>query len=105
MGQVTESTQSTKDCISRQAALDMEFSNGISEDGVLYVPYREVKMNLEELPSAQSEIIQCEECKHRGETPIADGRYWCDIHYAFMYYCSDAERRIDGRSNQQTRSD
>lgn len=46
------------DLIERQAALDMEFSNGITEDGVLYVPWREVKMNLEELPSAQPELIE-----------------------------------------------
>lgn len=46
------------DLIDRQAALDMEFSNGISEDGVLYVPYREVKMNLEDLPSAQPEVTE-----------------------------------------------
>lgn len=45
--------------------------------------------------SEATEIIRCEDCKHRGETPIADGRYWCDIHCAFMYYCSDAERRTD----------
>ena len=47
-------------------------------------------------PSAPHEIIRCKDCKHRGETPIADGRYWCDIHDTFMYYCSDAERRTDG---------
>lgn len=46
------------DLIDRQAALDMEFSNGISEDGVLYVPYREVKMNLEDLSSAQPEVTE-----------------------------------------------
>ena len=45
------------------------------------------------LPPAQPEIVCCEDCIHRVETPIADGRYWCKIHDAFMYYCSDAERR------------
>lgn len=48
------------DLISRQEALNMPFSNGINEDGALYVPWREVKDNLEKLPSAQperSEII------------------------------------------------
>lgn len=43
----------------------------------------------------QPEIIRCKDCKHRGEKPIADGRYWCEIHDTFMYYCSDAERRTD----------
>ena len=44
---------------------------------------------------AMSEIIRCKDCIHRGEKPIADGRYWCDIHDTFMYYCSDAEGRTD----------
>lgn len=47
------------------------------------------------LSSAQLEIIRCKDCKHRGEKPIADGRYWCEIHDTFMYYCSDADRRTD----------
>lgn len=50
---------------------------------------------LRNVPSAEPEIIWCKDCKHRGEEPIADGRYWCDIHDAFMYYCSDAERRTE----------
>ena len=41
----------------------------------------------------QPEVVCCEDCVHRVDTPIADGRYWCKIHDAFMYYCSDAERR------------
>lgn len=45
------------------------------------------------LPSTQPEIVQCKDCIHRGEKPIADGRYWCEIHDTFMYYCSDAEGR------------
>lgn len=72
------------DLISRQAAINaLDCINGTEEV-------------LKSLPSAQPEIIRCEDCKHRGEKPIADGRYWCDIHDAFMYYCSDAERRTDG---------
>ena len=54
-----------------------------------------IQIGLERLPSAQPEIVHCRDCKHRGEKPIADGRYWCEIHDTFMYYCSDAERRID----------
>lgn len=50
-----------------------------------------VKKALSEHP----EIIRCKDCKHRGEKPITDGRYWCDIHDTFMYYCSDAERRTN----------
>ena len=47
----------------------------------------------------QPEIIHCRDCKHRGEKPITDGRYWCEIHDTFMYYCSDAERRTDEEVN------
>ena len=50
--------------------------------------------DMKELPSAQSEIIYCKDCKFTdGEKPIADGRYWCVLHESFMYFCSDAERR------------
>lgn len=57
---------------------------------------------LKKLSPAQPEIIRCEDCKHRGEKPIADGRYWCDLHGTFMYYCSDAERRTDEGFNRST---
>ena len=50
---------------------------------------------LKALPSIEPEIVWCKECIHRGEKPIADGRYWCELHDDFMYYCSDAERRTD----------
>ncbi len=40
----------------------------------------------------EPEIVRCKDCKHRGEKPISDGRYWCNIHDAFMYYCSDARK-------------
>ena len=53
------------------------------------------KRLLLQMPSAEPEIIKCKDCKHRGEEPIADGQYWCDIHDTFMYYCSDAERRTE----------
>lgn len=39
---------------------------------------------------AKAEIVRCKDCKHRGEKPISDGRYWCKFHNSFMYYCSDA---------------
>ena len=50
------------DLISRQAAIDIKVSNGINENGVLYVPYGEVKMFLESLPSAQPDF-SCEGCQ------------------------------------------
>jgi hypothetical protein len=46
-----------------------------------------------------AQIVRCKYCKHRGEKPIADGRYWCELHDTFMYYCSDAERGTDERTD------
>jgi len=77
-----------RDKISRQAAIDAITSyNGVVDKSV-------AKRILIQLPSAQPEIVECKDCKHRGKQ-IADGRYWCSFHYAFMYYCSDAERRTN----------
>ena len=101
---VREMKAASSDLISRQAAIDGKISitrnNGLEiySDEAVPVEY------LQTLPSAEPEIVMCKECKHRGEKPIADGRYWCDIHGTFMYYCSDAERKIDGGLNQQTGS-
>lgn len=80
------------DLISRQDAIDVFWK--------LNVEIRPSAINaildmLNTLPSAQPEIIQCKDCKHREEKPIADGRYWCELHNDFYYYCSDAERRTD----------
>ena len=84
-----------QDLISRQAAID-----AICKDCEYY--YNEnVVQDIKDLPSAYPEIVTCKDCKHRGEAPIADGRFWCEIHDTFMYYCSDVERREDD----QKRSD
>lgn len=48
---------------------------------------------LESIPSVGSDIVCCEDCKYADDKPIADGRYWCELHYSYMYYCSDAERK------------
>lgn len=54
-----------------------------------------MRMRIALMKGKQPDIIRCEDCKHRGEKPIDDGRYWCELHDTFMYYCSDAERRTD----------
>ena len=56
-------------------------------------------------PTIEPDIVKCKDCKHRGEKPISDGRYWCDIHNAFMYYCSDAERRTDEEDLGESRNE
>lgn len=85
--------------IYRQAAIDAAnkiIERDTSGSNVVVNAMRAWSEYIRALPSVQPEIIRCKDCKHRGETPIADGRYWCDIHDTFMYYCSDAEGRTDG---------
>ena len=36
-------------------------------------------------------LVWCRECKHSDGKPIADGRYWCNMHGSFLYYCSEGE--------------
>ena len=91
-------TLETLDCIGRQEAVEAMFAlaDGCERDD----PCREnphidaIVDTLENLPSAQSELICCKDCKFTdGEKPIADGRYWCVLHSCFMDFCSYAERR------------
>ena len=78
------------DLISRQATID-----AFGDVHPLDYNAQAYLSKIKDLPSAQPEIVRCKECKYRGEKPIADGRYWCELHDTFMYYCSDAERRTD----------
>ena len=43
--------------ISLYAALDLTFSQGINEDGLLYVPYREVIEHLRNIPAADVRLV------------------------------------------------
>lgn len=86
-----EKIRTDGDCISRQAAIDDVET--VNPSMLLDVNW--VKNWVKSLPSVQPDIIRCKDCKHRGENPISDGRYWCELHDTFMYYCSDAERRTD----------
>ena len=77
------------DLISRQAAIDVakeELDNGTFYD---------IPSKIEYLPSAQPEIITCENCKYADGKKIADGRRWCSLHGVYMKYCSDAEVRTN----------
>ena len=67
---------------------------------------------LDELPSAQPEIIRCKDCKYRNENKILDssnskiGWHPCDIVMTNNnWFCADAERRTDERSDRQTGCD
>ena len=47
----------------------------------------------------QPEIIRCKDCIHNDMVENSDGRYWCDLHACYMYYCSDGELRGDSDEN------
>lgn len=78
------------DLISRQAAIEAAYQ-GLQRPSNSD-EWKRILEQINAIPSIEPEIIRCKDCKHRGEKPIADGRYWCELHGSFMYYCSDAER-------------
>ena len=85
------------DLIDRQAAIDMKFSHGINENGLLYVSFGEMVNNLKQLPSAQPEIIRCKDCKYCEHWYADKGRcfLWHEggIDVFGDGFCNYAERR------------
>ncbi len=100
----------TNDLISRQAAIKAVYDlpncyNGYSDtyDKAWIIGL------LEELPSAQPEIIRCKDCKHQekfwhGDKRRKDGGYYiygCELAEGYSHvcldddFCSRAERRSD----------
>ena len=85
---------SMDDLIRRQAAIDAmcelmhHWFGGDPKDEI-----REIKRELEKLPSSQLEIIRCKDCKYSRGEPIADGRYWCIESCGYFQFCSEAERK------------
>ena len=80
------------DLISRKAAIDA-MSEAYEKDEI----WEDYEKRLNELPSAQPEIIRCKECAN------ADENYHCDYMTTWNYgdcFCSYGKRRTDGRSNQ-----
>ena len=77
-----------KDLIERQAAIDAVLG-ACKDAATTECAVRE----LEELPSAQPNIITCSECKY-----FKSKYHWCEYHEREMSladYCSRAERRAD----------
>jgi hypothetical protein len=60
----------------------------------LHPPYI-TEEDVNDMPS--EEIVYCDECKYSKGEPIADGRQFCGLSGAYMRFCSDGERRADGR--------
>lgn len=95
------------DLISRQAAIDAlartarEKFNLSDEFNYYLAGLIDGEMAIQQLPSAQPEIIRCKDCKHWDTTWESDRTKNC--HYCpFIdgtstgdWYCADAERRTD----------
>ena len=118
--QTPSNTLGALDCIDRHKAINIRFSEGFDHDGILYVPWKDVKAHLKELPSVKPEfqewqkiilsklmVIRCKDCKNwviGKTTKNYPNPYICDLH-SFMHgfersalpedYCSWAELRGD----------
>ena len=85
------------DAVSRQAAIDMAVSIPMFGRDVKMVAVGEIK----NLPSAQPEIIRCNDCKHwdtSWENNFAPNYHYCPLIDGTRrgdFYCADAERRTD----------
>ena len=81
------------DCVERQAAMKIRFSSGFDHDGILFVPYRDVKEHLKKLPSVQPE----EAVPHRNYKYLSD--FWCECGNHLgkkgdVKYCSDCGKKV-----------
>ena len=107
------------DCISKQQAIDALCKSGLEKErnGQLVVAMCESKQwaidTIEQLPSAQPEIIRCKDCKHWMPYEWMFSEVWqsqniddyqedeiscnyCDVHMKSSDFCSQAVRREDG---------
>ena len=102
---VTDCHGLTDDLISRAAAIDIlyNFAGCIADTpGDWYKAFEKYKYELENLPSAQPEIIHCNSCKHWTQSTGKMKGYGlgrCDFHDADLVTCNGfcywAERRND----------
>ena len=94
--------------ISRQQAMDAikeAYENDEMFDGYEY--------RIQELPSIEPEIIRCKDCKYwnKGSCECREHAVNCqdymvgDIETEAEHFCGYAERREDGRHDQQTTGD
>ena len=85
-----------KDLIERQAAIEINRSyHGQMPNEVNH----RIWVEINELPSAQPEIVRCKDCKHRDpEDKKCDSGHFIQwqLPRDDDWYCADAERRTDG---------
>lgn len=88
------------DLISRKAAIDVcnyaiDLWHGQLGEGIVIA----VRKRIEELPSAQPEVIRCKDCKYRDENWRRVSVKWLpcmEIQTGDKWYCGSAERRENG---------
>ena len=85
MGQVNDTAQSTNDCISRHAAIEL-----IERMKPYHQEADDIAEMIDNMPSAQPEVIRCKDCKYY------DPNDHCYLQGAEANdFCSYAERRTD----------
>ena len=86
-----------EDTISRQAAIDALDKRFDSIPMEQTTEILQLRKDLRELPSAQSEIIRCKDCKHRtsywGNCKLLEEKYHQTVRVSCDEFCSFAERR------------
>ena len=54
-----------KKYIDRGAILRLQYSGGLEQDGIIYVPLREVYRGVREIPSADVvDVVRCKDCRY-----------------------------------------
>ena len=84
-----------EEAISRTAAIDIFDDYNVSVENGELEAYSRDRKRLCDLPSAQPEIIHCQDCIHAIEDALCGG-YWCKGKAVTSdHYCGYAERRTD----------
>ena len=87
------------DLIRRQAAIDAlaEMHCKSDEDGYVWIVRSDAWSRIDALPSAQPEIVRCEDCKYNYANMIPDGK-GCQrnvyIEVDDNFFCADGEREV-----------
>ena len=95
--QVNTPTDTPTDTISRQAAIDaLSMMQGIVAENGVRKGISMAWQQIEDLPSAQPEIIRCKDCKHRNaENGFCEGRGLPMQLVPDDGFCDKGERRTD----------
>jgi len=89
------------DYISREKALEIRVSEGYNNDGILFIPYRDLREHLRSIPAADvAPVVRCRECKWGRDVREGGEFVWCGKPYAppwashvENWYCADGEQK------------